>query len=534
MQHLYLFGLVGLFILLMSTINFINLNSAQSLKRLREIGVKKVLGSSRVQLVRYFLIESLLITFLAGILALLVANYLLPVLQKLVPVSPDWLKILPAGCMILLIISFLAGAYPAFILSRREILPAIRGTQKSGRSSGANTKNLLVSVQLTLCVVLISSALITRLQFQFLTDKNLGLEKEQVLAITNLPFPVKMQYQQLKEELQQYHFVQGVAASMEVPSREIRDTGPVYAEGMLEDPENAPVMDIQVVDNDFLDLMQLDLLAGYNFRESTQKSNAELTREDLLKHIQDQPREYILNETALKRVGWKNPEDAIGRQFSWRIGKIQLQQGPVIGVVKDFHQESLRNHIEPLVIINEPAWIGNMLVKVNTSDLQEAVSTIRQVWQKNFPDYALEYTFLDDLFNQLYEQERKQLQLIYLFSGLAVVIAFLGIFGLLSYTLKTREKELAIRKILGATFLSITLLLGRMFTHFTLAGIFIAIPFTWISLEKWLQHFAYRIDIHAFNFLAAVFLILGVLGLTIALQLKKFADAKLTSMLRNE
>jgi putative ABC transport system permease protein len=533
MLLVYIFGGAGLFILLMSAINFINLNAVISLKRMREIGVRVILGSSRKTLAFYFLLEALIITLLAAGFGLLLMVICEPFFRTLIPVATPVWYILPFILLISLLIGFLAGYYPAFILSRAKPVGVIKGNTTTPKQNW-HIKNVLVAVQLILCIVLISSALITKSQFTYLVNKNLGIAKEQTLAITNIPDPVKLKFSLFKEQVKQLNGVKGMTATMEVPSREIRDAGPIYAEGVFQDINSSPVMDVQVVDQDFLSVMAIQLIKGRNFKESAKLNIEEAYKNDPMNHLKTQKREYIINETALKMIGWKNAEEALGKHFSWSIAGIELQKGPIVGVVKDYHQETMKNKIEPLVIIKEPLWFNNFLIKLEGKNIQASLTAIEQIWKKHFPDYSMEFAFLDDLYNKLYETERKQLELIYIFSALAIVIAFLGIFGLLSYTLKTREREIAIRKVLGADLASLTVLLGKKFIYFTLIGMLIAIPVTWLTMQQWLENFVYRIDIQALDFVLPLSLILVVLILTISFQMKKMATANPARVLKAE
>ncbi|MDW7692628.1 FtsX-like permease family protein [Flammeovirgaceae bacterium SG7u.111] len=535
MSYLYLFGSVGLFVLLMSCINFINLNTAQSLKRMREIGVRKVLGSSKFDLVAYFFFESFIIASVATVLGLLLVTETLPFFRDFSPIAIPITTLLPFALTVILFIAFVASYYPAFILTRQRAVSAMKSKNGFTPYTGKfNTKNILVSAQLVLCITLISGALITRSQFHYLMDKNLGLEKEQVLALTDIPDPVKYKFDLLKQQLNQLPEVKAVAGAMQVPSSEIRDVGSVYAEGMTADLENPPVMDIQVIDKEFIDLMGVELVAGRAFLENKTADVSQADRDNLLDYLQAQPREYLINETAARLVGWNSPEEALGKEFSWSIGGVNLQRGQIIGVVKDFHQESLRNGIEPLVMVHEPVWVRNVLVKIDGGHVQEAMGKIATLWKANFPNYPLKYSFLDELYDRLYENEKKQLQLMYLFTGLAIFISFIGIFGLISYMLKTREKEIAVRKVLGANLSSITVLLTKNFLFPAVVGVFFAVPLTWSVMEKWLQGFAYRIEISGLSFMIAIAFIFSILMVAVLGQLSKLAKTNIAKTLRSE
>ncbi|MCG8322427.1 MAG: ABC transporter permease [Cytophagales bacterium] len=529
-SHLWLVASVGLIVLIMSTINFINLNAAQSLQRLPEIGIRKVLGSDRGNLITYFFMESGIMCFISSVLAILFVVILVPLIQKFAPITVTPLSLIVMVVAATIVVAFIAGIFPAFVLTKQPAVASIKSKRNIGSTrKSMSSKNLLVALQIILCITLISCTLITKSQFRYLTGKKLGLDKEQLLAILDLPDPVKNKYDILKNQLEELAFVRGVTASMEVPSTEIRDSGPIYAEGIIY--ESPPVMDVQIVDEDFIGVMGLKLKAGRDFSEKNRDGGE---KEDLMAYLQSQPREYIINETALGIIGWNSPEEALGKQFSWSIAGIQLQRGPVVGVVEDFHQESLKNSIQPLVMITEPVWIHNILVKLSGDDMLEQIAAIRNLWQENFPEFPMDYAFVDELYQKIYEAEERQLELIYFFSALAILIAFMGIFGLFAYTMRTREKELAIRKVLGASLSSITLLLSKHFLYLALVGICAALPLTWYVMEKWLENFVYHININWLDFLVAIGLIVVVLLFTISLQIKKINQSNPASILRSD
>ena len=529
-SHLWLFATAGVIVLLMSAINFINLNAAQSLRKLPEIGVRKVLGSAKRSLISFFLLESAALCFISGGLAISLVILFIPLFSSLLPITFSLAYLFIMAVALIITVAILAAIFPALVLTNQPTIASIKGKFAIGSSRNAiGTKNLLVALQLVLCITLISSTLITRSQFKYLTEKNLGLDKEQVLAILDIKDPIKDKYALFKDQLNKLSFVKGVTSAMQVPSTEIRDSGPIYAEGISF--ETPPVMDAQIVDEDFIKVMGLKLLAGRNFRSV---DNSELSREDLLDYIQTQPREYIINQSALKIIGWETPEEAVGKQFSWSISEIQLQRGPIVGVVEDFHQESFRNSIEPLVMLIEPIWTNNILIKLSGEDMSEQVASLQNIWGDRFPDYAMDYAFVDELYQRIYETEQTQLRLIYVFSALAIIIAFLGIFGLFAYVLKTRERELAIRKVLGATISSITLLLSKHFLYVALIGICLAIPITWYMMEKWLENFVYHVDISVLSFLLAIALTAATLLITISLQIRKIDRHNPASILRSE
>ncbi len=529
-SHLWLFMVVGGIVLIMSTINYINMNAAQSLQKLPEVGVRKVLGSPRHHLISYFFITSCIKSILSGILAIILVYIFISLFQDFTPIAFSVFHLFIIAGITILLVAILAGIFPALVLTSQPVVASIKGKVAIGSSRNIiSAKNLLVALQLILCITLISSTLITRSQFQYLTEKKLGFDKDQVLAILDVTNPVKNKYRLIKEQLNKLSFVNGVTAAMQVPSTEIRDTGPIYAQGMIYD--TPPVMDAQIVDEDFIEVMGIKLLAGRNFHSVNEVPGA---REDLINYLQSQPREYIINQAALAVIGWETPDDALGKQFSWNIAGIQLQRGPVVGVIEDFHQESLRSSIEPLVMIVEPVWTHNILIKLSGKDMSDQVAAIQDIWSDHFPEFYMDHAFVDVLYQKTYEAEQKQLRLIYFFSALAIVIAFMGIFGLFTYALQTRENELAIRKVLGASLSSITLLLSKHFLYLAAVGIFIALPLTWYVMEKWLENFVYRIDINILNFLVAIGVTIMTLLITILLQIRRIDQKNPASILRSD
>lgn len=321
---------------------------------------------------------------------------------------------------------------------------------------------------------------------------------------------------------------------MEVPSKEIRDAGPVSVEGVVQDEENLPVMDIQLVDQDFIHLLDINLLAGKNFSLPIPDDAVQRYKANPVKYLTESKREYIINKTALKQLGFNTPEEVIGRNINWSIGEIELKKGPVVGVIEDYHQENLRNSIDPVVMTIEPYWIGNLILKLDGNDIQQTMTAVEDVWKTNFPEFQMEYTFVDELYNSLYRAEKKQLELIYLFSTLAIGIAFLGIFSLLTYTIRAREKEIAIRQVLGAGYSSLVILLSKPFMVITLGGILLAVPVTVYLMNEWLQTFVYRIPLQATSFIIAIASILVILFATVGLQIFRSVNTSVAEILYAE
>ena len=520
--HVYIFSIVGIFILLVASINYMNLSTARSLERSKEVGIRKVLGASRKQLIGYFLTESLLFTAIAFFLSIILVWFLLPVFNSLVGKSlqPNVGRFILGFFLMALLTGVISGSYPAFVLASFQPIFTLKGKIETAKLSGffgkITNRRSLVVVQLISSIGLIACTLITFQQFNFFRNKKLGLNKDQIIAIQNIPNDVKSNYYLFKNELKQFNGVVDVSASMEVPSREIRDTGPIYAEGKKEG-QNTIVIDIQSVDQNFMNFMEIDLVAGENFSPAV-LNNSQFPQTDLVAHVNEKSRTYLLNETAVKAIGWGSPIEALGKQFTWGNAMFNFQRGPIVGVIKDYHQESLRNKIDPVVFVYEPVFLNTILIKLNQNNIDQALSNINQKWNEIYPEYPLEYVFLDELFHQLYFSEKRQTQILSIFTGIAIFIAFMGIFGLAAYTAENRMKEIGIRKVLGASVLNILILFVREYLIFAIVAGVIITPFVWYVLEGWLKNFAYRIDIHIFIFLLATGITLLISILTVCFQ----------------
>jgi putative ABC transport system permease protein len=285
-----------------------------------------------------------------------------------------------------------------------------------------------------------------------------------------------------------------------------------------------------------VEMLGIEFLGGDNLPQAAENQSipeftAEYTIQD---YLLNQRRAYLINETAMHQLGWTSAEEAIGQQINWSIGDMVLAHGPITGVVRDFHQETLKNKVDPVVMVSEPVWLRTFLIKVETKNIQQSVEQIRTTWDKMFPLYPMEYYFLDDLYENLYKGERVQLQLLYVFSGLAILIAFIGLVGLITYALKTRIKEIAIRKVMGASIGDLVRLISREYVMILLVGAALAIPVSIYGLRQWLSTFAYRIDISPESYVLTLILIGSLLLATIGLQTFRSSLANPAEILRDE
>lgn len=534
-------GFAGLLILIIAVINFMNLNSAMSLGRAKEIGMRKVLGANRVQLMFYLLTESVAYNVLALVIGSGMAYSVFPAFRNFIAIQflPDPWLFGGAMMVIALALGLVAGVYPVILLTSLKpmaVLKTARSLAFAGKESPFSLKRLMVTLQFAISILLLGSALIAYHQFRYLQDRNLGMERDQIVAIPGVPDQVKDKFETFRSRLEGQPGILGVTACMEVPSREIRDAGPVLVEGVNNDPAKAPVMDVQIIDHQFAPLLGLKFVAGKNIQpapgnEATLEFTETFTIQD---YLLSEPREYLVNETAMHQLGWNSPQDAIGQKISWSIGNIALAPGPIVGVVQDFHQETLKNKIDPIVMVQEPVWLRTFLIRVETRDVQASVENIASAWNELYPFYPMEYYFLDDLYNRLYKGERVQLQILFIFSGLAILIAFIGLLGLVAYALRTRMKEIAVRKVLGATIGDLIKLMSREYLVVLLISSAMAIPISIYGVKEWLSGFAYHVEISPVIYLIALLLILLLLIITVSLQTVVAARANPSDTLRDE
>ncbi|MEO0470344.1 MAG: FtsX-like permease family protein [Bacteroidota bacterium] len=521
-----LFLAIGIFILLIAMFNYINLSNALAAGRGKEVGMRKMLGAGSRHIVFSSLLESIAYNVVAVVLGILMIQLALPFFESLVDThfAVSLLDVLPWLLLIALLCGVLAGLYPAFLLSSFKLLAVIRQRKSfslRNRRPGLSPRQLMVGLQFGISILLIGSTLVAWDQLRYIQNRNLGLDQSRVVAFSAGPQEIKAGFTEFRQRVSNMAGVAGVSGCMQTPSEAIRDTGPVLVQGKNQDPRQAPMMDGQVIGPDFIELMGIELVAGVD--RSGEKSFAlpPPYTEDFTpqQYLSERPRSYLINETAMKQLGFNSPEEALGQQINWSIGGYQTAFGPITGIVKDHHQESLRNLIDPTVYFAEPIWLGTLLVKLEAGDVVAAMDRIESVWSEMFPTFPMQYHFLDELFDRLYQQERHQLQLLMILSALSIFIAFLGLFALVAYSLQTREKELAIRKVLGANATDLVRLIGKEYALVLLLGSLVAIPVSVIQVQSWLNDFAYHTEISPIAYGLTIVMVLALLIGTIGLQI---------------
>ncbi|MDZ7304890.1 MAG: ABC transporter permease [candidate division KSB1 bacterium] len=505
--YVYIFSIIAFIVLLSACINFMNLATARSANRVREIGVRKVLGASRGQLLRQFLSESTILSVIAVLFAVGLLELFLPLFNRLAErqIAVDFTSnsFLLAGLIGMgLLVGILAGSYPAFFLSSFRPIVALRGKPQQG-TRGAWLRSGLVFLQFAISIVLIIGTFVVERQLHYVRNKRLGFDKEHVVVISRAS-ALGPRWQAFKHELMWSPNVIHTAGSSSVPGRYF-DSTVFEAEGMDESQRLWYVF----ADEGFIETMGMEMVAGRNFSpEFATETSA-----------------FILNETAVKKLGWEN---AVGKKLAGNA-----RTGAIIGVVKDFHFESLHQEIHPLVMLfaTSPSYLS---VRVRQANLHQTLTFLEEKWRSFVPDQPFEYSFLDEAFDKLYRSEERLEQIFGYFSTLAIFIACLGLFGLASFTAEQRTKEIGIRKVLGASVASILFLLSKDFGKLVLLANFIAWPVAWYAMNRWLQNYAYRIEIGWWVFALAGGLALIIAFATVSTQAFKAALANPVQVLRYE
>jgi putative ABC transport system permease protein len=505
-------GLVALFVLLIAAFNFMNLSTARSADRAREVGVRKVSGANRRQLIGQHLGESVVLGTIAFVLALALVALLLPVLAATFDrqlglyllADPPFLLALGG---LALVISLLAGSYPAFVLSRFDPLVVLKGSFKRSARGEVLRKGLVVT-QFTASVVIIVATLVVSGQLEHIMERNMGYNREQVVALSLGNPELQAQAPAFREELERMPAVRGVARSNTLPGRGLGRLG-IVPEGADED--DTWITSVMVINEDWLDVLEVELAAGRNFSPE---------------HGTDQQQAILINEATARELGWDDP---VGRQIT-----AASQERRVVGVVKDFHFASVRHRVEPLVMLYNPNGGSTMSIRLAASDVRPALAQIEETWTRLYPDFPFEYSFISDEFAQLYREEAHFATLARWFAGLAIFIACLGLFGLAAFTAQQRTKEIGVRKVLGASTPGLVALVSREFLGLVLVAFVLAVPLAFWAMSRWLEDFAYRITLGPGIFLLAGGLALAIAMLTVGYHALRAASADPVQSLRSE
>jgi putative ABC transport system permease protein len=515
-KYVYIFSAIALFILLIACINFMNLATARSAHRAKEVGVRKVLGSLKLQLVNQFLAESLLISFLSFLLAIGLAYVALPFFNDLsnkelsIPfTNPVFLGSVFLG---VLMVGLLAGSYPAFFLSAFQPVKVLKGSLSGGMKSGA-LRNVLVVVQFCTSIFLVIGTLVILNQLNFIQNKSLGFDRDQVLII-NDAYLARSNVQALKTEIQTFPEVKSVSVSGYLPTPSNNNMN-VFIKGLVASQDNQVLMSNWYVDHDYIETMGMEMVAGRSFSKDFATDSLGI----------------IINEAAVKEFGFEDPIGQTIGNFVDMQGTIQGLK--VVGVVKDFHYRTLKDRIAPMcMMLGDNA--GLMSIKVNTNDYSGLIAKVEDSWTRLAPNQPFETSFLDDRFNRIYDTEQRLGRIFGVFAGLAILIACLGLFGLASYTAENRIKEVGIRKVLGANVGQLVFLLSKDMGKLVLIAFVIGAPLAWYFMNSWLSGFEYRTVIGWYVFAVTAVGALFIALLTMSYQSLKAAMGNPVKALRSE
>lgn len=503
--YVYIFSVISIIILLIACINFMNLSTAKSSLRAKEVGMRKVVGAARSSLVIQFLSESIIISYISLILGLLLVHAFLPAYSTLVdrPLELHYFDnniVIPVLLFGGLIIGIVSGSYPAFFLS--SFKPTAILKQNTGDSKGGSwVRNILVVFQFSISIFLIIGTLTVYNQLRYLQTKQLGFNKEQILIINNPGTLAGERIETFKEMLRQQAAVSQVSGSNFLPGQRFSNIG-----FGAEDVKESFTLNIGVVDYNYAQTIELEIVNG-RFFDRDFKSDSVAA---------------ILNEKAVEILGW---EDPLGK----KINNWSREQGnfTVVGVVKDFHYESLHQEVRPMALFLSGGYYTrterNISVRLNTADTPSAIAMIEAEWQKEASGMPFEYSFLDDDYNKLYINEQQTRKIFTIFSVLAIFIACLGLFGLASFITDQKTKEIGLRKVLGASVGRLTQMLNAIFVKWVAMASIIAWPLAWLAMNSWLQNFAYRVNQAWWMFVLAAVLALAISLLVVSMQTVKAA-----------
>jgi len=515
--NVYMMSVIGLFIVLIACFNFINLSTARATKRAKEVGMRKVVGAYRTQLINQYLSESILTAGLALIFAVGIAFGALGSLNTFTnkQLSLDLIHNVPLGIGLILfalVIGTLAGIYPAFIISSFKPALTLKGQQGMTPGKSFLRKGLVVS-QFSISIILIIATLVIFRQLDYLNSRSLGYDRNQVVT---LPYyrELSANYDAFYNELTRSTAIKNVARSSRIPTGRLLDS---YGSARVLKGDSLVEAQVDlktiITDPEFFDTYSIAISQGRKFSKDI------LTDDSLA---------FIINEAAAKEIGWKNPEEYLDKEFLYADVK-----GKLIGIVKDFNFESLHQEIRPMIFWQRPNY-NALSIKINSAAMKEGLAQLEKAWKSFLPARPFDYQFLSERYRSLYEAEQKQSQLFTAFAGLAIFIASLGLFGLATFNTLQRIKEIGIRKVLGASIPNILTLLSKEIIILIIAANVVAWPLAWYFMNKWLATFAYHIDMDVLVYILAAVVAILIALITVSAQTIKAAMSNPAKTLRYE
>ncbi len=519
-NYIYVLLAVGLMILVVACINYMNLATARSLERAKEVGMRKVVGALRMQVFVQFIGESIFIVLLSTILSLVIAGLFLEPFNQLAAKNFTLgtlatFEVFLGLIFIVAIVSTLAGIYPSVVLSSFSPDTALRGNFQRSKE-GTFTRKLLVIFQFSISLCLLVGSLVVKSQLNFMQNKRLGYNRENVLVLPAGRY-VTNRYDQIKTALEQKSEVNGVTIATE----SLVNVGGGYTldvPGILDNslPVNAVGTGVDFVSN-----MQLNLIEGREFIDPD-LNNVMSEDWDKRKYA------FVVNQQVCKNL-LLDPVDAVGTKVS-----LNGRSGEIVGVIEDFHSTSLHRAITPMVLFVAADYYNTLFLRIQPENIQNTLLGLEETWKELIPEQPFIFEFMDDQYDAMYRAETRLSNVFIVFSTLAVVIASLGLLGLVSFSVRQRSKEIGMRKVLGASVVSIMALLGKDFAKLVCIAFILALPLSWWTVEYWLQDFAYKIDLSPLNFILAALMLMGVALLTVSLQSFKAANTNPTKTLRSD
>jgi putative ABC transport system permease protein len=518
--YLYIYSIIAFLILIIGCMNFINLSAALSTTRTKEVGLRKVVGAQRRQLIWQFLGESFLITFLAFVVALgLVWLLLIPFNQMagteltLAGLSQPIVILSLLG--LLLFVSLGSGIYPALILTSFSPVSVLQG-KLAPISRGALTQKILVIGQFAISIFLVICALTVFKQLQFMRGRALGFDLEQKMVLrvkSNMPH-LRRDYEAIKNDFLQNPSIIGATVSSSVPG-DITNSG-YYLTPRAEDFKGAPFIKVITMDYDFIPQFGIEMVAGRPFQRGAGN---------------DEREGYLINRAAVKELGFSTPEEALGKNF---MASYHRENKRIIGVTDDFHYRGMQELVEPLIMDIENSLFAAITLSIRVENMRDIMRFVHSTWDDHFPGVPFEYSFLDENFDRVYRYEDRMGRLLGIITTLGLFIACLGLFGLASFFALFRRKEIGIRKVLGASTSDIVAMLSKKFVILILISVVVASPLAWYAMNKWLQDFAYRIHMSPVAFLLAAGGALVLAVATVSVQGIRAAVVNPSQSLRNE
>ena len=518
-EQVYLVSAIAIFVILLACINFVNLTTARSVYRAKEVGIRKIVGSTRSALFWQFMSEAFILTLIAFSSVAILVDFTLPFFNKLMGKTYELQSLFNSNVLLglfilIVIVSILAGFYPAMVLSGYKPAEVLKGRMQSS-AKGVRLRRWLVVFQFSISGGLVLATLVVLNQLDYMRNQNLGFDKEQILVMDATRVPGSASHNAFKNSLKSLNGVENVSFTNALPGRPGWQGQWAYPETIEE--ENQIDTEYMAIDENYISTLGLELIAGTNF-----DLNNKTELEDGL----------IINETTVREMGWQTPENAIGKKI---VSPSQRPAGIVIGVVKDYHGLGLQNHIWAKVMDYSSQDYGRYYaVRFSTGQTSNLISNAKHLWGENLGDYQFEYFFLDQDFNRQYQSEERLMQVFIIFALLTIVIAGVGLLGLISFIVLSRIKEIGIRRVLGANASSIARLLSKEFVMLVIIANLITFPMVWYFGNKWLNDFAYHLDINPVIFLITLFITLFMAIATVIVQTIKAGRMNPVDVLKAE